>query len=263
MKTFPYRKSLILLTAVALAIAAMPSASAANGVATRGDLLIEIESPERAHATVEQHWEGEDARGLRQSLDVFFGAGDGQLTAGEVDNIVFATQEDMRGGTIPYFAIDGNGARVANVSLTLTDAPGSAESTAPITMRHVIELALTPGAGPEHTLTILPLWNGTLTVRTPEGWTVSGTDTADPRAEATASMTPGAGVNLTLAPAAETPTSQNNTTSEPPRNGEVPDEATGAGPGQRPTNIPTTGGLLVMAAFALAGIAYAVWRRRS
>lgn len=270
--TLEHRKHSLTITlalAAALALSAMPIASAQDGgdassgdgktdaAPDRADFTVELRDATTAVVTVEQHWEGQNAKSFRQSLDVFFGAGDGKLTEDEAARIADATAQDMRNKTLPFVSFDGQSGIVSDVTVDLSGAVGGASSTTALVMRHVIDVELTPAEGDAHTLTINPIWSGDGEVRVPAGWTVDGESTA------TASLTAGSAKTFEIEAGGAGPTDEGAgtpTAGGTPQDSEEPQEATEtAEPGKRPSSIPGAGA--VLATLALVGAAF-VWSRR-
>jgi hypothetical protein len=254
--------SLIMITLGALVACGLAPAVAAQGTATDADLRIEIESPDRAVATVEQRWDGAAAKSMRQSLDVFFGTGDGVLAESEVERIARATETDMRNQTLPFVSFDGQSSRVRDVQLSFEGAAGQANASTPLVMKHVIRLDLLPGDGEEHTLTVDPLWNGTVHVVAPASWAAQGGNASGN--EATAEMAADTPVTFTFVPGAAEPGTRPGGAVGVDGN-ETPQESTGEGgaqPGERPNSIPAGGALVMAAALAVAAMLSGLRRRR-
>lgn len=274
-----------LMTTAAL-LAAFPTASAE---ATDATLRIDVTDAQRATAQVEQRWIGKDAASMRQSLDVFFGAGDGTLTEEEVERIRNASQADMVAGSIPFILFDGQPVRVVNATIQMQGAPGSARATEAMSMTHLIELELaSANETTEHTLTVRPIWNGELIVNAPPGWQViSATGLANSTGAAASSgrMSDGqeiqmrfsttggdagangtaganAGANATADANATAPADGNGGAGAPAEQNTQPEQPQEtAEPGRRPSSIPGPNLLIVAAGVALAALGFSLRRR--
>lgn len=164
------RPALLIATIVTLlgATAATAEPIPPEDVALQLDLRSMADGAAAAH--VAQTWTGEDARAFRASLDVYFGAADGMLTEDELARIAAATREDMVGETLPWVMSGGEAWTVSEALISFEGAEGRTSSTAPVTMRHTIDLAASESA---EEITLAPPWDAQLDVVPPEGKVVA------------------------------------------------------------------------------------------
>lgn len=241
---------LAILIAITITLTAVPSALAQNsGVADEAVVDFTLTADDSATVTIEQRWDGENAKGMRQSLDVFFGAGDGTLAPGEVEDIADASEKDIQGQALPLFTYDDAPVKVRSVDITIHNASGLVTSTDTVRMSHKLELELKPAAGDNHTLTVSPFWDGRIDVHAPEGVIIvhesglgspTGTETRD----LGGSLAARTNATLTFAPAPEQTGGSGLA--------EDPEESTGAAPGKTPNTVPGPGIVLVAAGLGIA-----------
>lgn len=221
---------------------------------------------------VEQTWVGKSAKDMRQSLDVFFGAADGNLEAHELDAISRATEKDMRNKTVSWLRIDGTSPTIQDVAVSFQDAAGRATDLTSVTMTHEIQATLpAPSTSSERRVDLSPRWNGTLAITAPPGFVVTtGNASETPAAVATVPFVAGSPVSLTVQPreSVSTPTpvapttdgatngtgASNDTNATP-----TPEES--AGGGRAASRIPGPAVALALGAVALAALA--LGRRRA
>lgn len=139
-------------------------------------LDIQVQEDGTAHAFVEQTWNDDDAKRMRQSLDAYFGAGDGTLSPSDLERIARATEADMRAKQLGWLTSEGVDYLIANVSVDFANATGPVEATHPLSMTHELQLRLNATAasannttGATQGLRIQPLWPGELLVQPPPG----------------------------------------------------------------------------------------------
>lgn len=248
---------LAIMAAITITLATLPAAGAqSSGVADEAVVDFTLVDETSATVTIEQRWDGDNAKGMRQSLDVFFGAGDGTLAPSEVEQIAEASEDDVRGQALPLFAFDGAPVKVKEVNISIHNASGPVESFDTVRMTHKLDLELTPAAGENHTLTLSPFWDGRVAIHAPEGMVVQGeTGLGSPTGSGTrdlsGSLAARTHTNVTFAPAPEQTGSG--------LAGD-PEESVDAGPGQTPNTIPAPG--LVALAAGILGVALALKARR-
>lgn len=242
------------------------NSQAQSGAADTADVEFTLVSPEEATVTVRQEWQGQKAHSMRQSLDAFFGAGDGNLTADEVDRIERASEDDVRNRTLPLFFMDGNPMNVTEVRLEIENASGPVSSTQPLTMQHELRLAIqaAPDAQ-EYTLRVSPLWPGEIRVTAPAGWHIAEDEglQGSPGANATGVFV--AGQDRTVTFVEGEPPMEGGLEASPDNasgNGEPQESTGGARPGERPATIPGPAGILTFVALAAAAGLAIVLRRR-
>lgn len=249
---------LALVTLVSLACAAPAHAGAKeSGVADHAILELTIVDPTNATLRLTQTWEGMRASAMRQSLDAYFGNGDGLLSADEVAKVTAAASHDLLNQSYPGILVDDQPSRVAAANVAM-DGASANDTTTPLVLHHDVTLAIAMGSGESHGLAITPYWNGTYTFALPAGQafangapTQSGTLHAGSQVSASFGVPPPA-TNETNASATPTPT----IVSAPPVTS-TPQEASSSPPARVVPGVP----LLALGAI-VGGVALLARKRR-
>lgn len=161
---------LVLIAAASVGAVAQAEEPKPRAVPASVEVDMQFDATGGLQTFVQQTWSGEDARRMRQSLDAFFGTGDGTLTPTELDRLSQATEADMRGKSLDWLTLQGQNFTIHNVTVTFGNASGPVNSTLPLTTTHVLQLgasntSVTDGAQ----LMLRPIWSGNLSLVPPEG----------------------------------------------------------------------------------------------
>ena len=246
------------LLALAL-LAAAPAAHAAkeSGMADHASVDLTILDATSATLKLTQTWEGARAAAMSQSLDAYFGNGDGRLAGDEIAKVTAAASHDLLNQSYPGFLVDAQPSRVTAASVTMDGADAN-DTTTPLALHHDVTLALSEGSDEHHSLVITPLWNGTYTFTLPSGQAFAGGSGTQ-----TGALHAGAQVSVSFGPPQAAPQNATNETqsvvSAPPVSSTPPQEASGAPPSP-PRSIP--GAPLAALVAILGGVALLARKRR-
>lgn len=255
--TLPIR---LCVLALALSAFAATGAFAAKTSAVPTDVGIQIEMTAPDHATIHsvQTWNGSAAHDMRQSLDAYFGTGSGDLSADEVMQIENASEADLANHTLPFVRFGGQEPMVLSAQVRLVDAAGAVSSTGPMSVDHLIEVAVPPTADGNGTLEVDSRWNGTMSFSPPPGYVV----TSSPQgaayrfdgpisSEGSLSLSYGP-EEATPATAEPTPEGNATPTSEPQESAAPTRES--AEPTGPTREVPTSGSMLVAITLGIAAL---------
>lgn len=246
-----------------LATGAAAQKGAPDGTPTDVSLDIELDATGyMLRAT--QTWEGKPAYHMRQSLDAFFGAADGNLTEDEISRIAEASSRDMTNDTLAWIWLDGENALVTHGRVSFENAAGPVESDRPLIMHHEVRADMASGGDAPTEVQIDPMWSGTLKLAAPEGSLVEGVkgltggDAGD--GWVTGLFRAGRNVTMTLAPA---PAMPDEATPPPtPDSGATDPKTVVTDPPPAPGLLDVPGPAPLLAALATLGAALVVARRR-
>lgn len=181
------------MVVAALATACLLLAPVASAEVT-GEAVLDFESPAAADMTVDLTIDGEDAQEARLAIDSdseFGGSGngDGEVTQDEVDAFeellksFFNNPEATIGSEM---TMDGQNASTSNLTaFDIRDATGDVNSTEPLQYHMVMRIEWPVTPGDEHTFVSSGDEDSggnesqedvSLTVRAPDGYTISSTD---------------------------------------------------------------------------------------
>lgn len=192
---------LAMLSIIAISGPATAGTVKASGVPDSTTLLLTFTNDTSALATLDQNWEGVRGNEMRQSLDAYFGNGDGKLSESEIARIAAAASKDMLAKAWDPLSVDGAAARVASVIVTMDGALGNQTGTR-LVIHHAITLTIPSIAGGNHSFALASLWNGTYTIEPPAGLALNGDSKSAP---VTGTLMSGNSVPFTLAPPAVVP----------------------------------------------------------
>ncbi|MEA3200716.1 MAG: hypothetical protein QOE90_2144 [Thermoplasmata archaeon] len=254
-QTHARTSTLLALLALACASPAL-AATKESGIADSATLDVTITDATHATLRLSQTWEGTRAADMRQSLDAYFGNGDGRLSPDEVAKVTAAASHDLVNQTYPGILIDGQPSRVETASVTI-DGTDTNDTNVALVLHHDVGLAIAMAGADNHTFALTPLWNGTYTLRLPAGLSFgdgSGTQTGGLGAGTQLVSTFGV---ASQAPAPATPASA-PTPSSAAAPTPTPQEVSGPSPPKHRVPAPSAVALLG----AIAGAAALAARRR-
>ena len=157
-----------------------PAPAKERGAATNSHASLFFETPSQASLEFDETWDVAHAPAARQSLDAYFGNGDGKLSSAEVQAIMTASADDMTGASSGIFSIDGG-----NLTVTIANATidGADDPAAPLVI-HVHQTLAFPTLDPTqpHTLRVTPLATGDVMIQAPPGFVLPATDRVPLRA---------------------------------------------------------------------------------
>ncbi|MFA5861087.1 MAG: hypothetical protein WDA16_05270 [Candidatus Thermoplasmatota archaeon] len=196
----------VILALLAISTASSSLASAAttkaSGVPDSTALQLSFTNATTILVRLDQKWENARGAEMRQSLDAYFGNGDGKLSFAEISRITAAASNDMRDKTFAPLTVDGAAVRVSNVSVSLSGAEAN-ETGARLSIHHEITLATPPMEGGRHTIALASTWNGTYSIEPPAGLAVNDATSPGP---VTGPLSSGTSVGFTIAPPTPPPT---------------------------------------------------------
>ncbi|GEM_PF-6302961 len=148
---------------------ATPTPAKERGEPSSTSYDLDFSTPGAATLRVEQVWDGQRGADFRQSLDAYFGNGDGKLAPDEIGHIQSAAVHDMQNQSLPLLTVDGAAATVQSANVTLEGAEGNVSSADPVKMTHSVVLALPPQSGDSRAITFHPVWDGHADLHAPDG----------------------------------------------------------------------------------------------
>lgn len=179
-----FRVTIILVACLAILLFAAPAVGAATPPAKAPanpdhvEVALSVSGPDLVRWRSVQTWEGSNARDMRQSLDAYFGLANKVLDAVEVDHIETASERDLANATLPFLSMGGVAPNITAADVEIEGAEGTVESIATLSIVHVVEARVPVTEAGMRVVANTP-WNGTLSLRPPEGLVILEGGTGD------------------------------------------------------------------------------------